>query len=1542
MRQLGLILFGAGTYELLEGYDRESFARSARAFKDVCTGPLFVEKYDCSPLDLYDQPLAPHEVTAHIIDFILSNNHDDLIIYYCGHGYEAYRTYKFGLFLRRTNPNFINTTVLKFEDLWGDLEPHVAKKQVFFVLDACYSGSIFHDPDERMDAGSPGLSLDPAQLETILRGGTAVFTSNGGGPSYAPKGHVHTLFTGAIIDILSDGIPNLSEHHGLSWHDLCEAVEILTRERDDRAPVPWLRTKRGAQRDVTTLPFFINRAYVPPKRQQRVGKTTFERDFWHEVKQGGDPNLIEAFLTQFPKSYYLPLARSKSENAIKAQTTPELLERFLQEYPNSERYALAHARLAAIEWERIGPLRDLEQLRAFVDRFKATAQVPLAEAAMLALEQEASRWSAIENGSDPNDFETFVESFPRSDRSAQARQRVQDLLRREHRLEVLERFLVEHPASSHIDVAWSRLAAVEWWQIQDSRDCEALRRFADRFSGLPEAGLAENKIADIDHEQAQSLAIERSADSGELEKFLQTNPPEALSSQARKRQQRLITVELSSEALERFVHDHPSSQSSGAAWLRLATLYWRAIQGSDDLASLSDFAKRFGSAPEGALARSKIAVLEAERSRWDAIARSKNPNDFVTFLEQFPNSRYTGLARDRLETLLTAQVYPDLLEQFLREYPSSDHAPLARARLATIEWKNLKRTCDTAGLRRYLSRFDGLPCASDAWTRLAKVEWHAIRNSSDLAALEDFVHEFEGKAPISEARRRLELLTDFQARGEAWWLAISQSGDISELRRFLRVHGKGPLGPLAAQKFTELRARRLSRWQRVMSWTGDRLNRLLSELRHSIHLGARLTLSRRLASPMTKARQSLRGLAMHGAATLEAWSNGSLTTIRSWFRWRSLLPATASAAAVALGWLWLEKLPPLSLWPAAARDPCVIGAAPDFDKIMRACAVEIQRNPEHAAPYLVQAALYLGRSDPKNAIASLDHAIRLDPNNLEALKSRMAAFDVLDDLDGALQDYQHIVARGGQAPNEAELRTKYATHLLSRADQYRRSGQLDKALADYDYALRLVPNNPAALTGRGLTQFQKRNFDRAIADYSQVMALGAATGETYDNRRLAYEAKREYEYALDDYLSAARFDPAYRRLGLSPEYAPVLSNRGDAHLAKGELDAAITDYDHALKLQPGLLAVRANRALAQSKKHNFDQAIPDYTRLIDLGAATTETYGSRRLAYEAKGDYDRALEDYLNARRVDPAYSADLNPKYAPAFSKRGDGNLARGNLDGAVADYDQAIKLDSRLAAAWAGRGQAYLKKLDVDQAIADFDQALASVPNNTEILAERRQAYAQKVGMLDEASLGQVVPIYEAASALDKKFGEWLSLPAKFGEFFFRSGNALKRQVNYLLPKEQLVSQFAKALEYYDVALRIDPQNARAFNARGWLRAITGTTQDQLKAALEDCLKATELLKGNPDDANYISALDSRGFTYLKLGQYSSAIEDFDATIAALDRVKDHFQLDETKARSLYGRAMAKRKMAKVAGAEADIAQAKKLNKTIAEEFEHYGIKL
>ena len=76
--------------------------------------------------------------------------------------------------------------------------------------------------------------------------------------------------------------------------------------------------------------------------------------------------------------------------------------------------------------------------------------------------------------------------------------------------------------------------------------------------------------------------------------------------------------------------------------------------------------------------------------------------------------------------------------------------------------------------------------------------------------------------------------------------------------------------------------------------------------------------------------------------------------------------------------------------------------------------------------------------------------------------------------------------------------------------------------------------------------------------------------------------------------------------------------------------------------------------------------------------------------------------------------------------------------------------------------------------------------------------------------------------------------------------------------------------------------------------------------------------------------ATLDSRGFTYLKMGEWDSAIGDYSSAL----------QLDPTLASSLYGRGLAKLKKGDITGGNADVAAATRIDSKIVEDFAHYGV--
>src|SRR5215468_2684176 len=80
------------------------------------------------------------------------------------------------------------------------------------------------------------------------------------------------------------------------------------------------------------------------------------------------------------------------------------------------------------------------------------------------------------------------------------------------------------------------------------------------------------------------------------------------------------------------------------------------------------------------------------------------------------------------------------------------------------------------------------------------------------------------------------------------------------------------------------------------------------------------------------------------------------------------------------------------------------------------------------------------------------------------------------------------------------------------------------------------------------------------------------------------------------------------------------------------------------------------------------------------------TYIDRGLAKQKKGDLDGAMADYNKA--------IELNPKSATAYNNRGAIRSTKGDLNGALGDFNQAIRLNPNYALPYNNRGNVKLKK--------------------------------------------------------------------------------------------------------------------------------------------------------------------------------------------------------------------------------------------------------
>ena len=177
--------------------------------------------------------------------------------------------------------------------------------------------------------------------------------------------------------------------------------------------------------------------------------------------------------------------------------------------------------------------------------------------------------------------------------------------------------------------------------------------------------------------------------------------------------------------------------------------------------------------------------------------------------------------------------------------------------------------------------------------------------------------------------------------------------------------------------------------------------------------------------------------------------------------------------------------------------------------------------------------------------------------------------------------------------------------------------------------------------------------------------------------RRAWRASRPVRGGARVVRGIARLQDQTSRTGWTPTPTPDMAktaiiyyNRGVARHDLGECEAAITDYDEAIRLQPDHASAYLSRGTAKYAQGQYEAAIADYNQTISLQPDYASAYYNRGLAKYAQGRWRHkaAIADFDEAIR--------LQPDHASAYHNRGTAKHALGEYAAAIADYDEAIRL--------------------------------------------------------------------------------------------------------------------------------------------------------------------------------------------------------------------------------------------------------------------------
>lgn len=258
------IILGASEWPKSTFKPAESFSRSAADFQAYLQDPAGCALSAENVLSLFDSEAHPGQQMSAIRDFLEKHDADgspltDLILYYVGHGGFTEAGADYFLALRTTTKDMEGVSSLRIADLARVLKRWSRRARRYLILDCCFAG----EASRVFLSGTLQVATRKVTSELPESGTALLCASSSQDPALALPGEEHTMFSGALLEVLRKGVA--SDLERLSMEDIGHEIESYLRKRyRDAAVQPEVHCPDQKRGIVAKVALFPNPGYRPP------------------------------------------------------------------------------------------------------------------------------------------------------------------------------------------------------------------------------------------------------------------------------------------------------------------------------------------------------------------------------------------------------------------------------------------------------------------------------------------------------------------------------------------------------------------------------------------------------------------------------------------------------------------------------------------------------------------------------------------------------------------------------------------------------------------------------------------------------------------------------------------------------------------------------------------------------------------------------------------------------------------------------------------------------------------------------------------------------------------------------------------------------------------------------------------------------------------------------------------------------------------------------------------------------------------------------
>jgi tetratricopeptide (TPR) repeat protein len=178
----------------------------------------------------------------------------------------------------------------------------------------------------------------------------------------------------------------------------------------------------------------------------------------------------------------------------------------------------------------------------------------------------------------------------------------------------------------------------------------------------------------------------------------------------------------------------------------------------------------------------------------------------------------------------------------------------------------------------------------------------------------------------------------------------------------------------------------------------------------------------------------------------------------------------------------------------------------------------------------------------------------------------------------------------------------------------------------------------------------------------------------------------------------------------------LLHNRARLNIAVKQPAQAIDDLSRLLIFEPSNSEAFFDRGLLKQRMNQIEAALADYEAALKWSAPYWEPHFNRAQILTALGRRDEALRDYERVLVLNPGHAESR----AHASCLRGLAAMEAGDLAAADESFSLSIEAEPKLAHAWANRATIRFRRGEGEAALWDLDHAL-TLSEDPEVLFNR-----------------------------------------------------------------------------------------------------------------------------------------------------------------------------------------------------------------------------